>query len=125
LKSGRDARFRQLPVSYATAEDDDRPIVAAVFDQNSGLKIGDRIVAVNGYRNIRNTSVLAARLRGIEGAVNVTIEREQKEMNVNVIATAMQEVTTLPSRQVGEGLNLLLMYTKISISGSYTNSSCC
>ena len=97
LKSGRDARFRQLPVSYATAEDDDRPIVAAVFDRNSGLKIGDRILAVNGYRNIRNTSVLAARLRGSEGAVSVTIEREQKEMNVNVVATAMPEVTSTRS----------------------------
>ena len=97
LKSGRDARFRQLPVSYATADDDDRPIVAAVFDRSSGLKIGDRIVAVNGHSNIRNTSVLAARLRGIEGAVKITVERDQREINVNVVTTVMPEVTTTRS----------------------------
>ena len=97
LKSGSDARFRQLPVSYATAEDDDSPIVAAVFDKSSGLKIGDRIVAVNGYSNIRNTSVLAARLRGVEGAVKVTVERNQKAINVNVVTTVMPEITTTRS----------------------------
>jgi len=97
LKSGSDARFRQLPVSYATAEDDDRPIVAAVFDKSSGLKIGDRILAVNGFSNIRNTSVLAARLRGVEGAVKVTVERGQKAINVNVVTTVMSENTTTSS----------------------------
>ena len=97
LKSGRDARFRQLPVSYATADDDDRPIVAAVFDRSSGLKIGDRILAVNGYRNIRNTSVLAARLRGIAGTVKVTVERNREEINVSVVTTVMPEITTTRS----------------------------
>ena len=97
LKAGRDARYRQLPAAYATAEDDDRPIVATVFDPTSGLEIGDRIVAVNGRGDVRNTSDLASRLRGNEGMVNVTVEREGREVVLSLATRVMPEITQTKS----------------------------
>lgn len=93
LKAGRDARFRQLPAAYATAEDDDRPIVANVFDQTSGLKVGDRIIAVNGRRGIRNTSDLAVRLRGTDGSVDLIVDREGQEVALKSSTFVMPEIT--------------------------------
>lgn len=93
LKAGRDARYRQLPAAYATAEDDDRPIVATVFDKSSGLEVGDRVVGINGYKDIRNTSDLANRLRGTDGLVDVIVDREGVEVTLKTVAYAMPEVT--------------------------------
>jgi serine protease Do len=93
LKAGRDARYRQLPAAYATAEDDDRPIVATVFDQASGLKIGDRVVGINGRKDIRNSSDLANRLRGADGLVDVIVDREGVEVTLKAATFVMPEVT--------------------------------
>ncbi len=93
LRAGRDARYRQLPAVYATAEDDDRPIVATVFDATSGLKIGDRIVGINEQREARNTSDLANWLRGAEGPVTVTVERDGREIALSMTTKVMPEVT--------------------------------
>lgn len=93
LKAGRDARYRQLPAAYATAEDDDRPIVATVFDQASGLKVGDRVIGINGHRDIRNSSDLANRLRGTDGLADVIVDREGLEVTLKAATFAMPEVT--------------------------------
>ena len=92
LKGGRDARYRQLPVAYATAEDDDRPIVATVFDKASGLQLGDLIVAVAGHRGIRNSSDIATALRGETGPVPLVVERRGKEVMLSVTAEAFPDV---------------------------------
>jgi len=93
LKAGRDARYRQLPAAYATTEDDDRPIIATVFDKASGLKVGDRVVAINGHNEIRNTSDLANRLRGTNGLVDVIVDRGGLEVTLRAATFAMPEVT--------------------------------
>jgi serine protease Do len=92
LKSGKDARYRQLPVAYATAEDDDRPIVATVFDKTSGFELGDVIVAAAGQRHVRNTSDIATALRGEAQPVPVVVERAGKEIELTVVAEAFPEV---------------------------------
>jgi serine protease Do len=92
LKSGKDARYRQLPVAYATAEDDDRPIVATVFDKTSGFQLGDVIVAVAGQRHVRNTSDIATALRGEVQPVPVMVERRGKEIALTVVAEAFPDV---------------------------------
>lgn len=97
IRAGRDARYRQLPAVYATAEDDDRPIVATVFDAASGLKIGDRIVAINGRRGVRNTSDLAAMLRGHDNLVNVTVARDGLEINLSMPTQVMPDITATKS----------------------------
>jgi serine protease Do len=93
LKAGRDARYRQLPAAYATAEDDDRPIVATVFDQTSGLKVGDRVAGINGYKDIRNTSELANRLRGTDGLVDVIVDRKGLEVPFKAATFVMPDGT--------------------------------
>ena len=93
LKAGRDARYRQLPAAYATAEDDDRPIVATVFDEASGLKVGDRVIGINGHRDIRNSSDLANRLRGASGLADVIVDRGGLEVTLKAATFAMPEVT--------------------------------
>jgi S1-C subfamily serine protease len=97
LKAGSDARYRQLPAAYATAEDDDRPIVATVFDPASGLKVGDRIEAINGRSDVRNTSDLASRLRGHKEMVNVTVERDGREVVLSLATRVMPEITQTKS----------------------------
>ena len=92
LKAGKDVRYRQLPVAYATAEDDDRPIVATVFDKTSGLLLGDVIVAVAGQRGIRNSSDIATALRGETGPVPLVVERRGKEVTLSVTAEAFPDV---------------------------------
>jgi serine protease Do len=92
LKAGRDARYRQLPVAYATAEDDDRPIVGTVFDKASGLQLGDLIVAVAGQRGIRNSSDIATALRGETGPVPLAVERRGKVVMLSVTAEAFPDV---------------------------------
>jgi S1-C subfamily serine protease len=92
LKAGKDTRYRQLPVAYATAEDDDRPIVATVFDKASGLQLGDLIVAVAGQRGIRNSSDIATALRGETGPVPLVVERGGKEVMMSVTAEAYPDV---------------------------------
>ena len=92
LKAGKDTRYRQLPVAYATAEDDDRPIVATVFDKASGLQLGDLIVAVAGQRDIRNSSDIATALRGETGPVPLVVERGGKEVMLSVTAEAYPDV---------------------------------
>ena len=92
LKAGKDARYRQLPVAYATAEDDDRPIAATVFDKASGLQLGDLILAVAGQRGIRNSSNIATALRGETGPVPLVVERWGKEMTLSVTAEAFPDV---------------------------------
>jgi S1-C subfamily serine protease len=97
LKAERDARYRQLPAAYATADDDDRPIVARVFDPASGLKVGDRIVAINGRGHVRNTSDLASRLRGNEAMVKVTVERDGLPVVLSLATRVMPEITQTKS----------------------------
>ena len=92
LKTGKDTRYRQLPVAYATAEDDDRPIVATVFDKASGLQLGDLILAVAGQRGIRNSSDIATALRGETGPVPLAVERRGKEVMLSVTAEAFPDV---------------------------------
>ncbi len=92
LKAGKDTRYRQLSVAYATAEDDDRPIVATVFDKASGLQLGDLIVAVAGQRGIRNSSDIATALRGETGPVPLVVERGGKEVMLSVRAEAYPDV---------------------------------
>ena len=92
LKAGKDARYRQLPVAYATAEDDDRPIVATVFNKASGLQLGDLIFAVAGQRGIRNSSDIATALRGETGPVPLVVERRGKEQMLSVMAEAFPDV---------------------------------
>jgi S1-C subfamily serine protease len=92
LKAGKDARYRQLPVAYATAEDDDRPIVATVFDKASSLQLGDVILAVAGQRDIRNTSDIAMALRGETGPVPVVVERRGKELTLTATSEAFPDV---------------------------------
>ena len=82
-----------MPAAYATAEDDDRPIVATVFDQASGLKVGDRVVGINGRKDIRNSSDLANRLRGANGLVDVIVDREGVEVTLKAATFVMPEVT--------------------------------
>lgn len=97
LKSRKDARYRQLPVSYATAEDDDRSIVAAVFDKTSGFQLGDVIVAVAGQRDVRNTSDIATALRGEVQPVLVVVDRKGKEIALTVTAEAFPDALTTRS----------------------------
>ena len=97
LKAGKDTRYRQLPVAYATAEDDDRPIVATVFDKTSGLLLGDLIVAVAGQRGIRNSSDIATALRGETRPVPLVIERKGKEVTLSVTAVAFPDVLATQS----------------------------
>jgi S1-C subfamily serine protease len=97
LKAGKDARYRQLPVAYATSEDDDRPIVAMVFDAASGLQIGDRIGSVNGEGDIRNSSDVASRLRGAADIVTVSVDRAGTEITLKVATMVMPEVTATRS----------------------------
>ena len=97
LKAGGDPSYRQLPAVYATAEDDDRPIVAKVFDAASGLKVGDQIIAINGRGDIRNTSDLASRLRGNRAMVNLVVERDGQEVSLTVATSVMPEVTQTKS----------------------------
>ena len=92
MKAGKDARYRQLPVAYATAEDDDRPIVATVFNKASGLQLGDLIFAVAGQRGIRNSSDIATALRGETGPVPLVVERRGKEQMLSVMAEAFPDV---------------------------------
>jgi S1-C subfamily serine protease len=97
LKSRKDARYRQLPVAYATAEDDDRPIVATVFDKTSGFQLGDVIVAVAGQRDVRNTSDIATALRGEVQPVLVVVDRKGKEIALTVTAEAFPDALTTRS----------------------------
>lgn len=92
LKSGKDARYRKLPVAYATGEDDDVPIVATVFDQGSGFAIGDRIVSVAGQGDIRNTSDIAMALRGHTQAVEIVVERKDKRLALQVVSQVLPNV---------------------------------
>ncbi|WP_416907207.1 MAG: S1C family serine protease [Polymorphobacter sp.] len=92
LRAGKDARFRQLPVAYATAEDDDLPIVAKVFDKVSGFDLGDRIVSVAGQAGIRNASDIATALRGQTQPVPVVVERNGKEVVLTVISEVFPDV---------------------------------
>lgn len=82
LKAGRNAGLRQLPVAWATAEDDFRPIVATVYDKRSPLQIGDLILGVNGRDGVRNISDLLTRLRGSEGDVVLTVQRGGKRFDL-------------------------------------------
>ncbi len=82
LEAGHNAGLRQLPVAWATAEDDFRPIVATVYDKSSPLQIGDLILSVNGKGDVRNISDLATRLRGQEGEVQLTVQRDGKSVNL-------------------------------------------
>ena len=88
---------KPLQVHYATAEDDDRPIVATVFDKASGLQLGDLIVAVDGQRGIRNSSDIATALRGETGPVPLVVERGGKEVMLSVTAEAFPDVLTTRS----------------------------
>lgn len=97
LKAGKDASYRQLPAVYATAEDDDRPIIAKVFDPTAGLKIGDRILAVNGRGDVRNTSDLASRLRGNQTTVDLVVERDGQEVSLTLTTSVMPEITQTKS----------------------------
>jgi S1-C subfamily serine protease len=68
-----------------------------LFDPASGLKIGDRIVAVNGRGDVRNTSDLASRLRGNEAMVNVTVDRDGREIGLSLATRVMPEITQTKS----------------------------
>lgn len=82
LEAGQNAGLRQLPVAWATAEDDFRPIVATVYDKSSPLQIGDLILSVNGNGDVRNISDLTTRLRGQAGKVQLTVQRDGKSVNL-------------------------------------------
>ncbi len=97
LKSGQDARYRSLPVAYAVGEDDDQPIVAAVFKSSSGLKIGDRILAINDTREIRNISDVAVALRGEVQPVTVSVIRGGRKTTLTVATEAMPDVLSTRS----------------------------
>ena len=92
LKTGKDTRYRQLPVAYATAEDDDRPIVGTVFGKASGLQLGDIIVAIAGQRGIRNSSDIATALRGETEPVPVVVERKGREVALTATSEAFPDV---------------------------------
>ncbi|MCM0032773.1 trypsin-like peptidase domain-containing protein [Sandarakinorhabdus limnophila] len=91
LKAGKDARYRQLPVALASAEDDDRPIVARVLDEASGFELGDLILTAGG-RDIRNMSDLAAVLRGQTQAVPIMVERNGSKVELKAKAEASKDV---------------------------------
>lgn len=92
LAAGQSARLRQLPVAWATAEDDFRPIVATVYDKTSPLQIGDVVLGVNGTGGVRNISDLVTRLRGQQGSIVLTIKRDGKRID---LSTTTSEVPDL------------------------------
>lgn len=101
LKAGRDASLRQLPVAWATAEDDFRPIVATVYDASSPLKIGDVILSVEGYGPIRNISNLATRLRGKDRDFQLTVERAGRALSVTTRTSPVGDVLKSKALNVG------------------------
>lgn len=92
LKNQKNPQVRQLPIAYATGDDDYRPVVAELFDANLKLERGDIIKGVNGKMEVRNSSDLSTRLRGQEGEVILNIERNGKMIDVKAHADPVPDV---------------------------------
>lgn len=82
LKAGGDARLRLLPVAIATSGEGLRPRVAVVFDQKSGLRIGDVILRVNGSENLETYADLLSSLRGVSNVIQIAVDRNGEIFDV-------------------------------------------
>ncbi|MGA7325321.1 MAG: trypsin-like peptidase domain-containing protein [Rhodomicrobium sp.] len=84
LKQGKEPAPPVLPVSFATALENNELIVAKVQEEwSQKFQIGDRILAVDGDRSSRNVSRVLDHMRG-KDRVTFTIERDTREQEVAV-----------------------------------------
>jgi S1-C subfamily serine protease len=84
LKDGKDPSPPIIPISFATTLKERELVVANVKDEWADkLKIGDRILAVNGDKSARYISRLLDKIRGAE-AVTLVIARGGKATEVQI-----------------------------------------
>jgi len=86
LKEGKDPSPPIIPISFASTLKQHELVVATVKeDWADKLKIGDRIVAINGDTSARHISRILDKIRGTEAAT-LTINRNGKisELQINV-----------------------------------------
>lgn len=81
LKSGIDPSYRQLPVAIADHDEHEIPIVGQVFVKESGLKIGDVILGIQGEDDIRNYPDLVTQMRG-KNEVELRIKRDGEKISL-------------------------------------------
>ena len=82
LKGGKDTKLRLLPIAVATAGDDLRPRVAKVFQSEVQFQSGDIITAVNGGTEVSTLPELLTDLRGLNGGVTISVERDGQDVDV-------------------------------------------
>ena len=82
LEEGKDTKLRLLPIAIATAGDDLRPRVAKVFPSGLQFQSGDIITAVNDGAEVGTLPELLADLRGLNGDVTISVERDGKAADV-------------------------------------------
>jgi S1-C subfamily serine protease len=75
LKSDIDPSYRQLPVAIAYHDEHDIPVVGQVYTKESGFKIGDVILGIQGEADIRNYPDLVTQMRG-KNEVELRIKRD-------------------------------------------------
>lgn len=84
LKEGKNPSPPVVPLSFATTLRERELLVASVKDDwAQSLKIGDRIVAVNGDRTARYASRVLDHMRGKDSA-RVTVVRDGKEQEITL-----------------------------------------
>jgi serine protease Do len=84
LKKGTSPAPRDLPAKFSVTRKDQEVVVADVWgDWASSLKVGDRIVAINGKRDIIYPSRVVDQARGND-AISLTINRNGEENTLNL-----------------------------------------
>lgn len=96
LLNGRDPSPPQIPLIFAADDsNEDALIVARAMPGpwDEAFKPGDRIVAVNGERNVTNLTVLLGRLRGGVERARFDIEREGKPLSIEMPLERQPQIT--------------------------------
>lgn len=82
LKAGTDTALRMPPFAVAVSGDDLRPRVAKVFQPGLGFRSGDIVTMVNGTDPVETLPDLLSALRGVVGEAVITVERNDKLLDV-------------------------------------------
>ena len=95
LRDGRDASAPLLPVEFAETSKDRELVVASVKDPWTGsLRIGDRVLAVNGDQEARYASRVVDIARGAE-TLRFSVKRGEAELGVELPVPAARRRVAL------------------------------